>query len=120
MVEKATTTLIDVEGLVRIGVIELVLGQRKLRTDHYRTATGQIFEKLWQNRGPATSVLPKGEIQLEGGYGGRIGLHGGDPSAVVWFVLEFDVDRAAADAARFLLGQFEHLRSYPWQKVGRE
>lgn len=101
-------------------MIELVLGQSKLRTDHDRTATGQIFEKLWQNRGPATSVLPKGEVQLEGGYGGWIGFHGGDPSAVVRLVLELDVDRAAADATGFLLGQFEHLRSYPGQKVGRE
>lgn len=40
--------------------------------------------------------------------------------AVVRLVLELDVDRAAADAAGFLLGQFEHLRSYPGQKVGRE
>lgn len=108
------------DNLVRVGVIELVLGQGKLRTDHYRTATSQIFEKLWQDRGPAASVLPKCEIQLEGGYCRGIGFHGGDPSAVVRLVLELDVDRAAADAARFLLGQFEHLRSYPGQKVGRE
>lgn len=39
-----------------------------------------LLEKLWQDRSPAASVLPKGKIQLEGGYGGRIGLHGGDPS----------------------------------------
>lgn len=101
-------------------MIELVLGQCKLRTDHNRTATSQIFEKLWQNRGPSASVLPKSEIQFEGGYCRGIGFHGGDPSAIVRLVLKLDVDRAATDAARFLLGQFEHLRSYPWQKIGRE
>lgn len=106
--------------LVRVGVIELVLGQCKLRTDHNCTATSQIFEKLWQDRGPTASVLPKSEIQFEGGYCRGIGFHGGDPSAIVRLVLELDVDRAATDAARFLLGQFEHLRSYPGQQVGRE
>lgn len=119
MVEEATTTQMS-NDLVRVGMVELVLGQSKLWTDHYRTATGQIFEKLWQNRRPAASVLSECQIQFEGGYCRGIGFHGGDPSAVVRFVLEFDVDRATADTARFLLGQFEHLRSYPWQKVSRE
>lgn len=118
MVEEATTLMSN--DLVRVGVIEFVLCQGKLRTDHYRTATGQIFEKLWQDRRPAASVLSESQIQLEGGYCRGIGFHGGDPSAIVWFVLEFDVDRAATDTAGFLLGQFKHLRSYPWQKVSRE
>lgn len=113
------------------------------------------LEKLWQDRGPAASVLPKSEIQFEGGYCRGIGLHGGDPSvekkdrkfgfrldsgqnvapsenkgipggaernlpAILRLVLELDVDRAATDAARFLLGQFEHLRSYPGQQISRE
>lgn len=110
----------DDGDLVRVRVVELVLGQCKLRTDHDRTATSQIFEKLWQDRGPSASVLSEGEIQFEGGYCRGIGFHGGDPSAVVRLVLELDVHCAAADAARFLLGQFEHLRSYPGQEVGRE
>lgn len=106
--------------LVGVRVVEFVLGQRKLRTDHDCAATGQIFEKLWQDRGPSAPVLSKGEIQLEGGHGCGIGFHGSDPSAVVRLVLELDVHRAAADAARFLLGQLEHLRRYPGQQVGRE
>lgn len=101
-------------------MVELVLGQRKLRADHDRAATGQIFEKLWQDRGPAASVLPQGQIQFECGHCRRIGLHRGDPPAVFRLVLELDVDRAATDAARFLLGQLEHLGSYPGQQVGRE
>lgn len=101
-------------------MVELVLGQRKLRADHDRAATGQIFEKLWQDRGPAASVLPQGQIQLECGHCRRIGLHRGDPPAIFRFVLELDVDRAAADAARFLLGQLEHLGRYPGKQVGRE
>lgn len=101
-------------------MVQLVLGQRKLRTDHDRAATGQVFEKLWQDGGPAASVLPQGQIQLERGHCRRIGLHRGDPPAIFRLVLELDVDRAATDAARFLLGQFEHLGRYPGQQVGRE
>lgn len=37
------------------------------------------LEKLWQDRGPAASVLPQGQIQLECGHCRRIGLHRGDP-----------------------------------------
>lgn len=40
----------DVDGLVRIGVIELVLGQCKLWTDHYRTATSQISAEETKRR----------------------------------------------------------------------
>lgn len=43
MVEEATTRMPN--DLVRVGVVEFVLCQGKLRTDHYRTATGQISEK---------------------------------------------------------------------------
>lgn len=107
-------------GLVGVRVVQLVLGQRELRTDHDRAATGQVFEKLWQDGGPAASVLPQGQIQLERGHCRRIGLHRGDPPAIFRLVLELDVDRAATDAARFLLGQLEHLGRYPGQQVGRE
>lgn len=114
------TRCVDAAGLVGVRVVELVLGQSKLPADHDRAATGQIFEKLWQDRGPAASVLPEGQIQLECGHCRRIGLHRGDPPAVFRLVLKLDVDRAATDAARFLLGQLEHLGRYPGQQVGRE
>lgn len=101
-------------------MVQLVLGQRELRTDHYRAATSQIFQKLWQDRGPSAPVLPKREIQLKGGYCCGIGFHRSDPSAIVRLVLELDVHRATTDSAWLFLGQLEHLGRYPGQQVGRE
>lgn len=90
-----------------IGGVQLVLGDRVLRTDGDRP--GQTLHELGQQGRPAAMILSQGEVHLEGGH--RIGIHldRGDAPRVLWLVLELNVDGAAANAAGLLLRYTENV-----------
>jgi len=91
-----------------IGGIQLVLGDRVLRTDGDRA--GQALHELRQQGRPAAVILPEGQIHFECGHRVRIDLDRGDATRVLRLVLELNVDGAAADAAGLLL---RHADDFP-------
>lgn len=76
----------------------------------------QTLHELGQQCRPATMILSQGQIYLECGH--RFGIHfqGGNAPRVLWLIFELNVDGAAANATRFLLGNTNNVR----RNIGRE
>lgn len=91
-----------------------MLGDGILRTDG--NGACQALHELWQQCRPAAMILAQGQIHLE--RGDRFGIHfqRSDAPGVLWLILELDVDGAAANTARLLLGNANYVR----RNVGRE